>query len=298
MTDAGKSDAGNWRSGKGHRDENFPVASWLIQARHRPSILAFYNFVRTADDIADHATLKPEEKLALLDRLDASLTGKSDEDAIAVRLRDVLAERNLSGKHAQDLLAAFKLDVTKLRYRDWDDLISYCSLSAMPVGRFVCDVHGESRSVWPANDALCAALQIINHLQDCKADYLDLNRVYVPLDALATSGASVEELGAQRASPALLNCLHALAARTERLLGESDVFPLLINDLRLSLEVSVINTLAHRLTRMLTTRDPLIDPVHLKIPAVSGLTMAGILAGASRRLGRRWSATAEKPRGA
>ena len=298
MSDAGKSDAGNWRSGKGHRNENFPVASWLIQARHRPVILAFYNFVRTADDIADHATLKPEEKLALLDRLDAGLTGKSDEDAVAVRLRAALAERNLSPKHAQDLLAAFKLDVTKLRYSDWDDLIGYCSLSAMPVGRFVCDVHGESRSVWPANDALCAALQIINHLQDCKEDYLNLNRVYVPLDALAMSGAKVEEIGAPCASPALLKCLHGLAARTERLLSDSDVFPLLINDLRLGLEVSVINTLAHRLTRMLMTRDPLIDPVHLKIPAVAGLTMAGIFAGASRRLGRRLSATAEKPRGA
>jgi hydroxysqualene synthase len=298
MSDAGKSGAGNWRSGKSHRDENFPVASWLIQERHRPPILAFYNFVRTADDIADHAKLTPEEKLALLDRLDAGLTGKSDEDAVAVRLRDAIAERNLSAKHAQDLLAAFKLDVTKLRYRDWDDLIGYCSLSAMPVGRFVCDVHGESRSVWPANDALCAALQIINHLQDCKADYLNLNRVYVPLDALAACGATVEALSAPRASPALLDCLHALAARTERLLSESDVFPLLINDLRLGLEVSVINTLAHRLTRMLKTRDPLIDPVHLKIPAVAGLTMAGIFAGASRRLGRRLSATAEKPRGA
>ena len=88
------------------------------------------------------------------------------------KLRAALAEHKLSPKHAQDLIAAFKLDVTKLRYRDWDDLISYCSLSAMPVGRFVCDVHGESRAVWPANDALCAALQIINHLQDCKDDYL------------------------------------------------------------------------------------------------------------------------------
>ncbi len=114
-------------------------------------------------------------------------------------------------------LAAFKLDVTKLRYRDWDDLIGYCALSAMPVGRFVCDVHGESRAVWPANDALCAALQIINHLQDCQEDYRNLDRVYIPHDALAASGASVEALGGARASPALLDCLHKLAARTERL---------------------------------------------------------------------------------
>src|SRR5208282_1601689 len=174
-----------------------------------------------------------------------------------------------------DLLAAFKLDVTKLRYRDWDDLIGYCSLSAMPVGRFVLDVHGESRDCWPANDALCAALQIINHLQDCKNDYLNLDRVYVPLDAFAACGSRVEALAAPRASPALLDCLHRLAERTGRLLSESDVFPVLINDGRLGLEVSVINTLAHRLTRMLMTRDPLRDRVHLKIPAAAGLTLIG-----------------------
>lgn len=290
--------AADWRSGKGHRDENFPVASWLIAPRHRGPILAFYNFVRTADDIADHASLPPERKLVLLDRLDAGLTGRNDEEAVAVRLRHELAKRNLSPKHAQDLLAAFKLDVTKLRYRDWDDLIGYCSLSAMPVGRFVCDVHGESRAVWPANDALCAALQIINHLQDCRADYLNLDRVYVPLDALSAAGVTVEALGAGRSSPELLGCVHKLAARTESLLGESDVFSALIADWRLALEVTVINSLAHRLTRMLMARDPLCDPVHLKMPAVAGLTLAAVCGGASHRLGRRLSARAHTPRGA
>ena len=224
--------------------------------------------------------------------------GGNDEDAVAVQLRDALAARSLSPRHAQDLLAAFKLDVTKLRYRDWDDLISYCSLSAMPVGRFVCDVHGESRTVWPANDALCAALQVINHLQDCKDDYRNLNRVYVPLDTFAACGARIEELGAPRASAALLAGLHGLAERTERLLCESDSFPLLINDRRLALEVSVINTIAHRLTRMLMSRDPLSDRVHLSMPAAAGLTIVGILSAVSRRLGLRPSAATQKPRGA
>jgi hydroxysqualene synthase len=291
-------DASKLRSGKGHRDENFPVASWLIAQRHRGPILAFYNFVRTADDIADHATLPPQEKLALLDRLDAGLTGKDDSDAVAVRLRAELAAHKLSSKHAQDLLAAFRLDVTKLRYRDWDDLIAYCALSAMPVGRFVCDVHGESRDRWPANDALCAALQIINHLQDCQEDYRNLDRVYVPQDALGACGTTVEALNAPRATPALLRCLHGLAERTERLLCDSDDFAVLINDWRLGLEVSVINTLAHRLTRILMQRDPLCDRVHLPAPAVAGFTIAGIIGGTWRRLGRRFSTASQKPRGA
>jgi squalene synthase HpnC len=291
-------DASTFRSGKGHRDENFPVASWLIHPRHRAPIMAFYNFVRTADDIADHATMPADEKLATLDRLDAVLAGKGDGELVAVTLRTILAERNLSPKHAQDLLAAFKLDVTKLRYRDWDDLIGYCSLSAMPVGRFVCDVHGESRAVWPANDALCAALQIINHLQDCQKDYQNLDRVYIPLDALAPYGLNVEALGEPRASPALLHCLHTLAEKTEWLLSESNVFADLIADRRLALEVSVINTLAHRLTHILMQRDPLSERVHLGMPAVAGLSALALLKCTSRRLGRRLFAASHKPRGA
>ena len=154
------------------------------------------------------------EKLALLDRLGAGLSARMTTMRRPSRLRDALAERSLSPRHAQDLLAAFKLDVTKLRYRDWDDLIGYCSLSAMPVGRFVLDVHGESRSTWPANDALCAALQIINHLQDCKDDYRNLDRVYIPLDLLAAQRS--RRRGARRAAriAGAAGCLHSLAERT------------------------------------------------------------------------------------
>ena len=78
--------------------------------------------------------------------------------------------------HALQPLTAFKRDATQLRYVDWEDLLDYCRYSAMPVGRFVLDVHGERRDTWPANDALCAALQIINHLQDCGEDYRNLDR--------------------------------------------------------------------------------------------------------------------------
>jgi len=278
------------RSGKGHRDENFPVASWLIQPRHRAPILAFYEFVRTADDIADHSALAPAEKLALLDRLEATLLGKSNDDAVAVALRSQLVTRQLSPRHAQDLLAAFRMDVTKLRYRDWDDLIGYCTYSAMPVGRFVLDVHGESRATWPANDALCAALQIINHLQDCGKDYRELDRVYIPLDVLAETGASVGELAADRASPGLLACIRRLAGRTGALLRDSRSFSASMEDTRLALEVAVIQGFAERLARLLGRRDPLSERVHLGKAGVAGFGILGLLWGASRRVGRVFAA--------
>ncbi|WP_024508767.1 squalene synthase HpnC [Bradyrhizobium sp. ARR65] len=280
--------ASELRSGKTHRDENFPVASFLIHPRHRALILAFYNFVRTADDIADHATLAASDKLAYLDLLEAELLGKGDSQKEAVILRRALAERGMPPRHALDLLAAFRMDVTKLRYENWDDLIHYCRYSAMPVGRFVLDVHGESTSTWPANDALCAALQINNHLQDCGKDFRNLNRVYLPLDALEASGASVEMLGGDKAPAELLQCLQALAARNERLLENSKSFSAEVKDFRLGLEISVIYAFAEKIVRLLKVRDPLSERVHLSPLELLFYTLGGMAAETARRvMGRR-----------
>jgi squalene synthase HpnC len=271
------------RSGKGSRDENFPVASRLVHPRHRAPILAFYEFVRVADDIADHPMLSDADKLAHLHRLEESLLGNTTTEPPGVALRAALQERGLAPRHALDLLAAFRLDVTKRRYRNWDELIGYCRYSANPVGRFVLDVHGENRAIWPANDALCTALQIINHLQDCGADYRNLDRVYVPLDALATAGIGVDALAAPRASPALRACLADLARRTGALLEESRGFSAAIGDLRLALEVSVIHSLAERLVGVLRARDPLSERVHL---GKADTAMTGLIAVAKGLFGR------------
>jgi hydroxysqualene synthase len=272
---------------KTHRDENFPVASWLIAPQHRATILAFYRFVRAADDVADSSVLSAPEKVARLDRLEAGLLGQEDAGAEAATLRDALAARNLSPRHAQDLLAAFRTDATKLRYRDWNDLIGYCTYSAMPVGRFVLDVHGEDRRTWPASDALCAALQIINHLQDCGKDYRSLDRVYIPLDAMERHGVKVDELRAESASPALTNCVRDLTARTRDLLHEAAPFAMLIDDLRLALEVAVIHKLAVSLVGRLMRRDPLRDRVHHNGAEVAGLAAAAVVAALPRRAARR-----------
>ena len=275
--------AAELRSGKTHRDENFPVASWIIHPRHRALILAFYNFVRTADDIADHATLPADEKLRYLDLFEAELLGKGDSQKEAVALRHALAERAMPPRHAQDVLIAFRMDVSKLRYENWDEVIHYCRYSAMPVGRFMLDVHGESTSTWTASDALCAGLQINNHLQDCAKDYKNLNRVYLPRDALAASGASVEMLGEPKSPPALLQCLQALAVRTEALLGESKRLSAEVKDLRLGVEISVIQAFADKIVRMLKVRDPLSERVHLSPIELLGQSLAGVSVEMMRR---------------
>lgn len=265
------------RSGKGHRDENFPVASRLISPKHRGPILAFYRFVRAADDVADHPTLSPDQKLSMLDRLESALTDAGPHDPEAEPLRAELAARELSPRHALDLLQAFRLDARKTRYGDWHELMDYCALSAMPVGRFVLDVHGEDRSTWSASDPLCAALQVINHLQDCGKDFRAIDRVYLPADALDRHGATIADLGAASASPGLLATIRELNERTATLLAESAVFPTLIKDVRLGLEVGVIQSLAESLVSKLRRRDPLSERVHATKPEAAWAAAAGIV---------------------
>ena len=265
------------RSGKGGKDENFPVASLLIAAPLRPVIFAFYDFVRSGDDVADHPTLPPEQKHALLDQLDQSLIGGSDAEPLGVKLRTMLGERGLSNQHARDLLDAFRQDVGKNRYESWDELLGYCRLSAMPVGRFMLDVHGESRDLWPASDAICAALQINNHLQDCKKDFLALDRVYLPRDALHAAGAEVEDLRADKASPALRASLRNLAIRNRELLEQGASLPGAIGDFRLGLEIAVIVHHARKIAELLVARDPLSECVKLSKPQMllGALSAAG-----------------------
>ena len=248
-------------SGKSDKDENFPVAA-LLSPRYRAPVLAFYNFVRAGDDIADHPTLAPERKLELLNRLGAALTGEGPMEPVAEPLRRTLAERGLTSRHALDLLDAFRLDVTKNRYRDFDDLVDYCRLSAMPVGRYVLDLHGEDRATWAASDKLCAALQIINHLQDCGKDFHELNRVYIPAETFAAHDATIDMLSEPRSSGPLRGAIFDLAQRTQGLLAESAVFPGQVRDLRLAMNVAAIQALAEKLTAGLLLRDPLSEKVH------------------------------------
>jgi farnesyl-diphosphate farnesyltransferase len=252
--------SGKWRSG-----ENFPVGSFLIRSDLRPHVHAFYRFARNADDIADNPALTPEEKIARLDRMAAVLEGDSGKDSPAASaMRESVLETGITAQHCHDVLHAFRLDAVKLRYRDWDDLMGYCRYSASPVGRQLLDLHGESRATWPASDALCSALQVLNHLQDCTDDYRKLDRVYLPLDDLAAEGTAVEVLTADMASQALRRVLDRLLDRAATLIDHARELPPLVLSRGLRWESAVIVDLAARLLRRLRHGDPLASRVALR----------------------------------
>ena len=252
-------------SGKDRGDENFPVGSALIAKKLRRHVHAFYAFARNADDIADSATLAPAEKIARLDVMEDVLLGRCESGSpSAARLRESLAQTGVTAQHSRDLLAAFRRDATQLRYADWDDLLDYCRFSAMPVGRHVLDLHGESQETWPASDALCAALQVENHLQDCARDLAALDRCYLPEDLLARHGAGIEDVRAGAASPGLRRVLDALLDRCDGLNEAARALPRGVRSRRLRLETAVIVGLSRRLAHRLRHGDPLAARVRLR----------------------------------
>ena len=269
-------------SGKDASYENFPVGSWLLPPRLRPHIAVFYRFARAIDDIADSAALAPQDKLSRLDAFEAAIIGNEATNPTletAHRMRRSLEETHISPRHCQDLIAAFKQDAVKHRYADWSDLIAYCRLSAAPVGRYLLDLHGGSTRGYGASDALCNALQVINHLQDCQEDHRLLDRVYLPQDWLLAEGSSVEELTASRSSPGMRRVLDRCLDATADLLIEARALPGGLRSRRLALESAVILDIADRLVGLLRRRDPLAGRVALTKPVYLLCVATGVCKG-------------------
>ena len=264
-------------SGKGAADENFPVGSALIRPALRPHIHAFYAFARNADDIADSADLAPDDKLARLEVMRAVLMGEAhDRSPSALGLRASLAATGVTPRHALDLLAAFRQDATKRRYADWAELHDYCRLSAMPVGRHVLDLHGEDPATHGPSDPLCAALQVLNHLQDGSKDLAALDRCYLPDDQLAAAGARVEDLAGPAETPGLRRVFDSLLDEVDRMNDQADALPRTVRDRRLRMECAVILGLSRRLARRLRAGDPVAIRVKLRKPDVAASVLSAL----------------------
>ena len=236
-----------------HDQENFPVASRLIARGLRPAVMGFYRFVRTADDVADDPALAPAAKLARLDVLEAALLdGASVEPAVRG-----LHASGAGVVEARTMLGAFRQDAVQARYADWDALMAYCALSAAPVGRFLLRLHGEDAALYPKVDALCATLQVLNHVQDCAGDRTALGRIYLPDPWLGDEAAFFAAGEAARRRPVL----DAVLDRVDDLLDQAAGFPEALRSRGLAMQSRVTIALARRLLAKLRVADPVVGRV-------------------------------------
>jgi squalene synthase HpnC len=252
-------------SGKSRHDENFPVGSRLIARKYRDPIHCYYTFARNADDIADSPTLPAEDKIARLDIMEDVLLGRRQAGSpSAAALRNSLAQTGVTVRHATDLLIAFRQDATKLRYATIDELYHYCQYSAVPIGRYVLDLHGEGHECHSPSDALCISLQILNHIQDCAKDLAELDRCYLPQILLDHFGASFGDLRRPTETPPLRRVFITLLDRIDRMNHAAAELPEIVRDRRLRVETGIIHGRATRLARRLVRNDPLAARVKLR----------------------------------
>ncbi len=217
--------------------ENFPVASRLVPRRMRHHVAAVYAFARAADDFADEGTRSVEERHRLLDgwlcRLreavsrDPNALGRpadagepANTNEIFLALGATIREKHLPPDLFEDLLSAFRQDVTVTRYASWVDVTDYCRRSANPVGRLVlriADYRDGKLDGW--SDAICTALQLTNFWQDLKIDF-DRGRVYIPEAEMRVHGASRSDLASSTMTPAWTRAMAAAVSRTRALFHE------------------------------------------------------------------------------
>lgn len=244
-------------------DENFPVASLVLSRPHREAVLAFYAFVRMADDIADASDLGAAEKLTRLDGLEEALVTGDPSVPQAARLHAADKRHRVGIAQAREMLRAFRQDAIKSRYNDWTDLADYCRFSANPVGRFLLQLHGECASAQAPADALCTALQILNHLQDCRPDREKLGRIYIPIQWAMRAGGE-EAFFDPKNAPARRAVLDAMLDRTDDLIDRARALPLHLQNKRLRAQSIATIALAKRLSTLLRHDDPVLRRVEVR----------------------------------
>jgi squalene synthase HpnC len=263
--------------------ENFPVGSWLLPKPLRRHVAAYYRFARNADDIADSPTLSLEDKVAGLAAMDAALDRGGDDRVDPIRAS--IAETGIGLAECRDLLVAFNRDAQNLSCESWDDLIDYCRYSAHPVGRYLLLIHGENPDTLVPGNALCAAFQILNHLQDCGDDRRNLDRIYIPKSWIAAAGGEARFFDPAEADlrrPVLDRCLDG----TDRLIEIACLLPGRLKSRGLKAEVSVMLSLVKALAERLRHGDPIQARVKLTRGDFAHALLPGlkVLAGGTPRL--------------
>ncbi len=244
------------------KTESFPVASLVLSPEHREAVLAFYAFVRMADDIADAADLGAAEKLTRLEALEQALVAGDPRVPEAARLHQVDRTYRAGIAQAREMLRAFRQDAIKTRCNDWADLLDYCRRSANPAGHFLLQLHGERASAQGPADALCTALQILNHLQDCREDHERLGRIYIPVQwTMLCGGERAFFTSAQATARRMV--LDAMLDRIDDLIDQARVLPERLQNKRLRAQSMATIVAAERLSRRLRRSDPVVGRVDI-----------------------------------
>ena len=205
--------------------ENFPVASWLVPEHLRIHVATIYNFARRADDFADEGDASADKRIAALEHmgksLDDCLKNIPAHDYLYVALNNTINQYSLDPSLFHDLLSAFKQDVSKTRYKDFNEVLDYCSRSANPVGRLMLQLFdAASDQNNHDSDLICSALQLINFMQDIQQDLTENDRIYFPRSEMKAAGVTIDDLKNQSTEPHVIEFVRQQTKRARAMMIE------------------------------------------------------------------------------
>ncbi len=203
--------------------ENFPVASLLLPGRLRDPIAAIYTIARTADDIADEGDTTAMQRLEALDAMSTALqqacAGQPPDEPMYHAIADTVQRHQLPTDLFENLLSAFRQDVTRHRYADFGQLMDYCRRSANPVGRLLLHLQKQdSERNLALSDAVCSALQLVNFLQDIAQDHTENGRIYLPQDEMQRFNVDENAIAERQNNPAVQSLIRFQIERASKLL--------------------------------------------------------------------------------
>ena len=224
--------------------ENFPVVSLFIPKELRKHVAVVYRFARQADDFADEGKESVEWRVKRLEFYENDfrdcIEGKYKNDFWEA-LNNTINIYSLTPQYFFDLLSAFKQDVVKKRYKNFDDVLDYCTRSANPVGRIILElfnVHDDNALEY--SDAVCTALQLANFYQDVSVD-IEKDRIYIPLDEIEQFGISEKDFQIKNFSPSFYSLIKHQVERTRILFEKGHkLLPLLPKQLRFQIRLTII----------------------------------------------------------
>lgn len=223
--------------------ENFPVISLFIKKDIQKHIAIIYQFARQADDIADEGIMSQDERITRLNNFEAELKkslSKNFSGGFWKALNLTIEQYKLDPENFLALLKAFKQDVWKNRYKNFDELLRYCNNSANPIGRLILGLHNiHNPNAQKYSDKICTALQLTNFYQDVSID-IRKNRLYIPEDELANFRVGLDVIEQKQFSEEFKNMLKYQVDRTKRMFEEGKK---LLSYLPIRLRIQIILTI-------------------------------------------------------
>lgn len=260
-------------------DENFPIASSLLPARMRQPLRDFYSYARGLDELSDHPAMPREEKREKLRVIRLAFQEKREDLVPDWAMPAYRRVRNgeLPATALDQLWQAFWQDTEKQRYRSFDEVIDYCVLSTVPVGRTFLKLAKEEKADLKAADALCCVIQLLNHLQDVREDFLYRGRIYLPQQWLEEEGLSERVLNKAETGPKLHRVFCRWLDEIDARLKTANRLPKSLKNRRLRWEMRAILAIARGLSRKLRKSDVMEKRVKLSKFHRACLGAGGIL---------------------